>query len=142
MSRPATQTSTWPAERVERIYAEFKAAIVNPEEFDHEAHVLVAWRYLQDDDLLPAIEKYSDALKILTRKLGVEGKYHETITWFYMIAVAERLADATKGDWPGFQLANKDLFARSPSLIQQFYSDAHLMSDTARRLFVLPDITP
>jgi hypothetical protein len=104
--------------------------------------VLVAWCYLQDDDLLPAIEKYSAALKTLTRKLGVEGKYHETITWFYMIAVAERLAAATRGDWAGFKSANKDLFAQKPGLIQQFYSDAHLMSENARQVFVLPDITP
>jgi hypothetical protein len=142
VSSPATQSPTWPDERVERIFAEFKAATVNPEEFDHEGHVLVAWRYLQDDDLLPAIEKYSDALKTLTRKLGDEWKYHETITWFYMIAVAERLAATGKGDWPGFKFDNKDLFARKPGLIQQFYSDAHLMSEIARQVFVLPDITP
>ena len=142
MSSLATQSPTWPDERVERIFAEFKAATVNPEEFDHEAHVLVAWRYLQADDLLVAIEKYSDALKTLTRKLGVEGKYHETITWFYMIAVAERLEKSTRGAWLDFKSVNNDLFAREPSLIQQFYSDAHLMSETARRVFVLPDIAP
>jgi hypothetical protein len=142
MTNLATKSPTWPAERVERIFAEFKAATVDPEEFDHEAHVLVAWRYLQDDDLPAAIEKYSGALKTLTRKLGVEGKYHETITWFFMIAVAERLANSTKGDWVDFKSVNKDLFAGKPSLIQQFYSDAHLMSENARRVFVLPDITP
>ena len=124
------------------MFAEFKATTANPEEFDHEANVLVAWRYLQDDDLLAAIEKYSDALKTLTRKLGVEGKYHETITWFYMIAVAERLDKSTKGAWLDFKSVNNDLFAREPSLIQQFYSNAHLMSENARRVFVLPDIAP
>ena len=142
MSSLATQSPTWPDERVERIFAEFKAATVNPAEFDHEAHVLVAWCYLQDDDLLPAIEKYSAALKTLTRKLGVEGKYHETITWFYMIAVAERLEKSTRGAWLDFKSVNNDLFAREPSLIQQFYSNAHLMSENARRVFVLPDIAP
>jgi hypothetical protein len=129
-------------ERIERLFAEFKNASVDPAEFDHEAHVLVAWRYLQDDDLLPAIEKYSNALKTLTRKLGVEGKYHETITWFYMIAVGERLARTNETDWTGFKAANEDLLARKPSLIQRYYSSDHLMSENARRVFVLPDLTP
>lgn len=138
----AADSEPRPAERVERLFTEFKDANVDPAEFDHEAHVLVAWRYLQDDDLLPAIEKYSNALKTLTRKLGVEGKYHETITWFYMIAVAERLASTNDTDWPGFKAANEDLFACKPSLIQRYYSSDHLMSENARRVFVLPDLTP
>jgi len=142
MNSLARQSELYPNERVERVFAEFKAATVDPGEFDHEAHVLVAWRYLQDDDLLPAIQKYSDALKTLTRKLGVESRYHETITWFYMIAVGERLAETAATDWPSFKAANEDLFARKPSLIQQFYSSAHLMSDNARRVFVLPDLAP
>lgn len=142
MSNLATQTHTWPVERVEQMFTEFKAATVDPEEFDHESHVLVAWRFLQEDDLLSAISKYSDALKTLTHKLGVPGKYHETITWFYMIAVSERLTDTSHTDWPDFKRHNKDLFARNPSLIQRYYSDAHLMSDHARRSFVLPDLMP
>ncbi len=137
-----TQTVSGSDERVERIFAQFKAATVDPDEFDHEAHVLVAWRYLQDDELLPAIRKYSDALKTLTRKLGVAGKYHETITWFYMIAVGERIAALTSTDWLTFKAANEDLFTRKPSLIQKFYSNAHLMSENARRGFVLPDLAP
>ncbi len=140
MSNLATQSQAGPDERVERIFAEFRTATVDPAEFDHEAHVLVAWRYLQDDELLPAIAKYSAALKTLTRKLGVESKYHETITWFYMIAVGERISESGNTDWSSFKAANEDLFARDPSLIRQFYSNAHLMSEQARRVFVLPDL--
>lgn len=142
MNYLAAEAEPRPAERVERLFTEFKDASVDPAEFDHEAHVLVAWRYLQDDDLLPAIEKYSNALKTLTRKLGVPDKYHETITWFYMIAVGERLAGSSISEWSGFRAANEDLFAREPSLIQRYYSSDHLMSENARRVFVLPDLTP
>lgn len=140
MNKLASQTGTHATERVERIFAEFKSATVDPAEFDHEAHVLVAWRYLQDDDLLPAIQKYSEALRALTVKLGVAGKYHETITWFYMIAVSERIGGERNADWPGFKAVNEDLFARKPSLIQKYYSNAQLMSENARHVFVLPDL--
>ena len=140
MNNLANQSEPCPNERVERIFSEFKAATVDPREFDHEAHVLVAWRYLQDDDLLPAIQKYSEALRALTVKLGVAGKYHETITWFYMIAVSERINRKTNADWLEFKAANADLFARKPSLIQRYYSSAQLMSENARRVFVLPDM--
>ena len=142
MSNLAADIEPGPAERVERLFTAFKDANVDPAEFDHEAHVLVAWRYLQDNDLLPAIEKYSNALKTLTRKLGVPGKYHETITWFYMIAVGERLAGANDSEWSSFRAANEDLFAREPSLIQRYYSSDLLMSENARRVFVLPDLSP
>jgi len=33
-------------------------------------------------------------------------------------------------------------YSRNSSLIRKFYSGAHLMSEAARRVFVLPDLAP
>ena len=123
--------------RIEQIVAAFEDATIDAEEFDHEAHLLVGWRYLQDYSLLDSIKRFSSALRRLTRKLGVPTKYHETITWFYLIKIAERKA-AT--DWAAFKTANPDLFERNPSLIRQYYSESLLSSECARQAFVLPDI--
>ncbi len=124
--------------RIEQIVAAFEDATIDAAEFEHEAHLLVGWRYLQDYTLLESITRYSGALKRLTRKLGVPNKYHETITWFYLIKIAERKA-AT--DWAAFKTANPDLFERNPSIIQQYYSESLLSSECARQAFVLPDLS-
>ena len=124
---------------IEQIFEAFENATLEPGGFNHEAHILVGWRYLQDLSLLDALTRFTDAIKRLTRKLGVPSKYHETITWFYLIKIAERCSDDSAADWPAFKAANPDLFAWNPSLIEKYYSDALLFSDTARRMFVFPD---
>jgi hypothetical protein len=126
--------------RIEQIVAAFENATIDPDDFDHEAHLLVGWRYLQDLSLLDSINRFTGALKRLTRKLGVPAKYHETITWFYLIKIAERCRGQAATDWPAFKAANPDLLQRNPALIRQYYSGSLLSSETARRLFVFPDL--
>ena len=126
--------------RIERIFRAFEDATLEPGGFDHEAHILVGWRYLQEYSLAAAINRFTAAIKRLTLKLGVSSKYHETITWFYLIKIAERCSDDDAADWQSFKNANPDLFAWNPSLIDKYYSKVLLSSDTARRMFVLPDL--
>ncbi len=125
---------------IEQIVAAFENATLEPGGFNHEAHILVGWRYLQDYSLLDAINRFTDAIRRLTRKLGVASKYHETITWFYLIKIAERCNGPDAADWLSFKAAKPDLFEWKPSLIQKYYSDALLSSEVAKRMFVLPDL--
>lgn len=126
--------------RIEHIIEAFENATLEPGGFDHEAHILVAWHYLQQRSLLDAITRFTRAIKRLTRKLGVSAKYHETITWFYLIKIAERLKASPGAEWTAFKSANPDLFAWNPSLIEKYYSKDLLSSDTARHMFVFPDL--
>ena len=128
--------------RIEQIVAAFENATIEAADFDHEAHLLVGWWYLQERSLLDALSRFNGALRRLTRKLGVSAKYHETITWFYMIQIAGRCRGQPDADWPQFQAANADLFEQNPQFIQRFYSESLLSSETARRLFVFPDLRP
>ena len=127
---------------IERIVRQFEEATIDPGDFNHESHLMVAWWYLQKHTLLDAISCFIGAIRNLTRKLGVTSKYHETITLFYLIKIAERCGAASGADWTTFKAANPDLFTWNPSLVQQFYSDALLSSDSARHNFVLPDRAP
>jgi hypothetical protein len=124
---------------IEEVLESFENATLDPEGFDHEAHILVGWRYLQDLSLVDAITRFTSAIGRLTRKLGVPNKYHETITWFYLIKIAERCRGMAAADWPAFKAANPDLFASNPSLVERYYSEALLSSETARHTFVFPD---
>lgn len=120
----------------------FEALDIVPTDFDHEAHIYVAWSYLQRFDLLTSIERYRSVLRRLTEKFGVPDKYHETITCFYLIGVAERAMGEAATDWSRFRDQNPELFARNPSIIRRFYSESRLTSEAAKRTFVLPDLSP
>ena len=120
----------------------FEAGNVDPDEFGHDDHVYVAWLYLQDHELNDAIARFCAALKGLTRKLGIQSKYHETITWFFMIAINERRQLRPSDDWHAFRRQNPDIFESSPSLISRHYSGKRLQSPLARTHFLLPDRLP
>ncbi len=121
---------------------DFENGVIDVEQFDHEAHVFVAWSYLQRYDLTESIGRFCDALKRLTKKLGIESKYHETISWFFLICISERAAMQGPSDWQSFRRQNPDLFATQPSIIRAYYSAERLGSATARSRFVLPDQLP
>ena len=106
--------------------------------FNHEAHVYIAWRYLERLPLADAIARLTRALKRLTASLGVPDKYHETISWFFMIVVAERRQQPGGDDWESFRANNRDLLSDSKTLLSKYYDDAVLQTEQARRSFLLP----
>ncbi len=120
----------------------FEDGSVDPAQFDHEAHIYVGWSYLELFELQEAIDRFSAALRCLTKKLSVETKYHETITWFFMILIADRRSISESNDWQVFRQRNEDLFASRPSIVSQYYSDERLGASLARTQFVLPDRVP
>ncbi len=116
---------------------DFEAGHVDPERFDHEAHVYVAWLYVREYPLSEALEKFDVALQRLVIKLGAEGKYHATLTWFFLLLIAQRAATAET--WQVFKRSNTDLINDGKELLSRYYSDACLSSDLARQRFLLPD---
>ncbi len=117
--------------------ADFEASRIDAEAFDHEAHVYMAWLYLQAFELVDAIARFDAALRRLTRQLGVPQKYHATITWLFLLLINERRrADE---DWSSFRERNGELIENSRSTLERYYSEALLFSDDARQHFVLPD---
>jgi hypothetical protein len=116
-----------------------ESATIDAEAFDHEAHIYVGWLYLERYPLAEAIEQFTNALRRLTRKLGVPGKYHETISWFYLLLIEERRSVSTRNDWFTFRRENNDLFCRDDNIIERYYSKELISSNRARQSFVLPD---
>jgi len=120
---------------------DFESGRIDADQFDHEAHVFVAWRLLGETSLRDALERYSAALRRVTAALGVPGKYHETITWFFVLLIAER-RNGCEDDWAAFAAANADLIRAPGGLLSRYYSAARLGSDAARQAFLLPDRAP
>ena len=90
---------------VERVVRQFEDATIVPGEFDHESHIQVGWWYVRQYALPEAIGRFTTAIRRLTEALGVPGKYHETLSWFYLIVIADRVRDPDGTDWPAFKAA-------------------------------------
>ena len=128
-------TVTTPAVSIET----FEAGTIDAAAFDHESHVYVAWLYLESWPLKDAIAKYCDALRRLTAQLDIPGKYHETITWFFMILINQRRTTAGQASWFLFRRDNADLIGGAGETLDRYYSKDLLNSDRARQQFLLPD---
>lgn len=117
----------------------FESGAIDPARFDHAAHLHVAWCYLGRYPLAEAIARFTGALRAFTVAVGAAAKYHETVSWFFMVIVAERRASAQTADWEAFRRDNADLFGDARALLRRYYSDECLASPAARSRFVLPD---
>jgi hypothetical protein len=119
----------------------FERGDVTPAQFDHLAHVRVAWVYLHESASLDeALARMRDAIRRFAAAAGVPQKYHETITVLWM----RLLADVQTGGACG-ELA--DVLRAHPALGDkdlpfQYYSREHLFSDAARAGWVEPDRRP
>jgi hypothetical protein len=107
--------------------------------FHHEQHVRVAWMFVCRYGMPDALGRFSQALKRFAEAKGAVGLYHETITWAYLLLVAERIARGPGDTWDRFAAANPDLLTWKPSLLTRYYTAETLRSDLARQVFVMPD---
>ena len=74
----------------------------------------LAWAYARTLPLLEAIAKMRDGLVRFATAHGAAEKYHETITWAFVVLIHERIArapDPARETWEAFARANPDLFA-------------------------------
>jgi len=124
---------------------DFAAAIesctIAGSDFHHADHIRLAWIYLREHPLIEAIDRFTTSLKRFAAHHGVPEKYHETITWAYLLLIHERLQrGGASATWDEFRTANADLLAWKPSILERYYATATLQSDVARRVFVLPSL--
>src|SRR5262249_5019466 len=99
-----------------------ESCAISCSDFHHADHVRLAWIYLRNYSLIEAIEHFTQSLRRFAVHCGVPGKYHETITWAYLLLIHERMQhdDAPCG-WEGFRTANADLFVWNPSVLERYY---------------------
>ena len=116
----------------------FERGEIDLESFDHEAHLHLAWLYLEQFPLPEALERFDAALRRLTARLGIPGKYHATITWFYLLLIGERRDGEPGLPWNRFRIRNADLLDHG-GILNRYYHRDTLASERARRSFILPD---
>jgi hypothetical protein len=123
----------------QELLAGFEQGTLPAARFRHQQHVHVAWMFVVRDGMPHALDRYSRALKRFAEANGVPGLYHQTITWAYLLIIAERQARAPAATWPEFAAANPDLLTWRPSLLDRYYAADTLSSPLAREAFLMPD---
>lgn len=118
----------------------FESFTVSAEDFDHRAHVRLAYIYLCDKSVDDAHEAMKNALLAFLGHLGVEdGKYHETITRAWIKAVhyfMSKTDDCDSAD----AFIDRNPVLLDPKIMLTHYSAEVLFSPEARARFVEPDI--
>lgn len=123
----------------EDLYKAFEEGRLDPKSFSHERHIHVAWLYVCRFERAEAIKRFASRLKSWATSLGIPGKYHETITWFFMLLIAERQTAQQASSFTEFIEANPDLTGKDPSILELYYKPETLKSGYARKNYVLPD---
>jgi len=124
----------------DRFRSAFEALQIEPGEFDHAAHVRLAYVYLCEGSVESAVGRMKGALLAFLSHLGVgDSKYHETITRAWVMAV-DHFMNQTEAC-----SSCADLIRINPQLLDSkimltHYSADVLFSPAARKAFVEPNI--
>ena len=121
----------------------FEAATISRDEWKHPEHLIVALYYVSHYDVETAIDKMrSGILNLLANGFKVDLKnempYHETITVFWIRAVADFHA-ASNGKPLSEKIAEMITLFDKEYLLT-FYSRELIFSDRARASFVAADL--
>lgn len=124
----------------EELLARFIDTTLPAGEFHHQQHVRVAWLFVRQHGMPAALGEFTAAIRRFAAAKGAHGLYHETITWAFLLLIAERQARTDASMWEQFAAAHPDLLVWKPSILGRYYSRELLASDLARRTFLMPDL--
>lgn len=121
------------------LLAQLEAGTLPAGGFHHADHVRAAWECLRSGSLLEAIERFSRALRAYAAAKGKPERYHETVTWAYLLIMHDRMARRPGASWEDFSAHNRDLFEAGNEVLLDYYRQETLQSELARRVFLMPD---
>ena len=131
----------------------FEAATLPRSAWTHEAHVRMAWLYLNRLPYSAALEKAKAGIQRLNQSFASTGTapckpaeanksagYHDTITTAFLRLIAGRIEPGE--GFPDFRDRNPDLLDKTLSAVRKHYTKKLLFSAKARKAFVEPDRAP
>jgi len=111
---------------------------IDPALFNHEAHIRMAWLYLTRTELEPALASIIKIIRQLDNQYANGKKYHHTITMCFSLIIALQTRQNKFENWQAFIHEHPSL-ANPKALLAEFYHEATLYSDQAKKRFVPPD---
>lgn len=110
------------------------------EGFHHASHLRVAWVYLEEcTSVDEACQRMAATLRRFAASVGKPEKYHETMTVFWIRALAAA-RDTTRGGVEHVLRRHPELLDKD--LLLAYYSPQRLASDEARSSWMEPDRRP
>jgi len=117
----------------------FESHRLTHEAFSHEIHLRIGWIYLTRMSLGAACDTMARELLAWDIAYGLGDRYHETVTWAFMMIMHEKQLACRAPTFDAFMKANPDLMAKNPPYLARYYKAETLESDLARKQFLLPD---
>ncbi len=122
--------------------ARFESGDVAPSEFDHRAHVRLAYAHLATGEADSAYASIRRGLHDFLARNGVDpAKYHDTLTRAWILICAAEVAlvhEASSAD----EFIDRNPAILDSKIMMTHYSRERLFSDEARGTFVPPDLDP
>lgn len=119
---------------------QFETCVTALSDFNHRAHVRMAYIYLCENEPNAACQKMRGSLQTFLTYYGVDpSKFHETMTRAWILAVRHFMVNAlpaTSAD--NFISSNPRLL--DGKVVSTHYSEEVLFSEEARLGFVEPDL--
>ncbi len=124
------------------LWDSFVDASVSPDDWNHEAHVRIAYLHLRQFSFEEALELVRTRIQRLNESHGtpesLERGYHETITQAFMRLIASAIIDAEPCN-------SREFCEQHPRLLQKrvlldYYSRERIVSFKAKHTFVSPDL--
>lgn len=114
----------------------FEDLTLQADDLTHAEHVRLAWVYLREHSLLDVLRIFPENLRRYAASIGAATIYHETVTWAFLMVIAERMESGGQETWSEFAAANPDLF--ESNFLTRYYDAETLASPRAKRSFVFP----
>lgn len=126
----------------EQFLEQFENATMDPNMFDHEAHLRLAWLHLDRFSIDIAIKNIAFQLRNYTRKLGAEDKYNETVTVAAVKAVYHFKLKSNSEEFQEFIMEFPRLKTNFKDLLAQHYGFDLFTNEEAKSSFIAPDLLP
>ncbi|WP_299549768.1 hypothetical protein [Seonamhaeicola sp.] len=121
---------------------QFQAATLDPKLFTHEAHLRLAWLYIDAYGVDKAIELVKTQLINYVTVLGVTDKYNETVTVAAVKAVYHFYLRSESQTFEGFINEFPRLKTNFKDLLFSHYHVDIFNLEAARSAFLEPDLLP
>ncbi|MDN3656800.1 hypothetical protein QWZ08_14230 [Ferruginibacter paludis] len=121
---------------------QFKNCALSPDQFNHEAHLRLAWIHIRQYGTGQAIENICNQLNNFTRHAGAADKYNVTLTIASIKAVAHFIKKTDTANFNDFIMQVPRLKYDFKELMACHYSQDIYNADIARKEFIEPDLLP
>lgn len=121
---------------------QFRNGTFDPDLFNHEAHLRLAWIHIKKYGIDTAIDNICDQLMAFVKQHGVEGKFNKTLTVAAIKAVDHFISRSNKTDFLHFLQQHPRLKYNFKDLMASHYGVDIYHSATAKKEFVQPDLLP